>query len=144
MRLWFAMLLAVALAACGSDPPTGPGNGTQTPPQLTATQIQLLEGLLFDSYSVEALMDLLRDSEAAGPLRAEEKRLASDLRDRHYGAFGRTLDRFESAVEAYATGPDFTPGERVVIDALDLYVAESRAVLEDTAIWLPGILEDEG
>lgn len=138
------MLLAVALAGCGSDTPTGPANGTQMPPQLTAAQIQLLEGLLFDSYSGEALVDLLRDSEAVGPLRVEEKRLASDLRGRDYGAFGRTLDRFESAVEAYATGPDFTPGERVVIDALGLYVAESRAVLEDTAMWLPRMLEDEG
>lgn len=144
MRLWFAMLLAVALAACGSDPPTGPGNGTQMPPQLDATRIRLLEELLFDSYSVEALVDLLLDSETVKPLRVEEKRLASDLRGRDYRAYGRTLDRFESAVEAYATGPDFTPGERVVIDALGLYVAESRAVLEDTAIWLPRMLEDEG
>ncbi|CAN5142642.1 hypothetical protein BH18GEM1_BH18GEM1_03600 [soil metagenome] len=141
---WRLTMILVFCTACGSDPPTGPGDGNSPPMPLSKSSIRLLEGLLFDSYSVAALIDLLEQPAETGPMRVRAVRLADSLRRHDYVAFRRTLEDFDGAVRAYAARPDFAPRERVVIDALGLYVSESRADLEDSAQWLPLTLQERG
>jgi hypothetical protein len=143
MRWRLTTILALC-AACGSDPPTGPGNGNPPPMLLNESSARLLEGLLLDSYSVAALLDLLGEPAETAPMRVRAVRLADDLRRHDYADFRRALEDFDGAVLAYAARPDFAPHDRVVIDALGLYVSESRAVLDDSARWLPLALLDRG
>ncbi len=134
-----ALFLAV-LSACSSDL-NGGGNplGPEMPELPVRTvNVELLELLLHDPYSVESLSRMLFDQVAAEGMRQQANLLHVDLYDEDLVAFARRLEGLEQLNIAYLNDSGFEHHDLPIISAFQLYVRESQMMLEEDGYWIPG------
>lgn len=134
-RVAAGIVLTVLLAACGTTPtgPTDPPASPGTPDP----RFEILERLLNDPISVVGVSSLLNDPIGAAAVRSDAAALARDLDGRNLSGFTTDLAELERTTRALRAASKFDPRDGVILDAIDLYIAQSRAALDERFHTIP-------
>jgi hypothetical protein len=118
------LILALALAACGSENPTGPGA-----PRPAAVDLTPLVEFLNDPI-VRLLPTILKNQAAAAPLQTSLTTLSRSAVEGNVPAVRQSFQSSRGEVASYRKRLDAGVGDPVILSAIELVLLQAEALLD--------------